>query len=410
MLNRVRFSFRSLITTQYPRRFATKENKRKQKSTNKLSSTLQYDSEIEHDQSSNLVDRTPELSNINVMRFERAITLHKEGDDYINREDFVKAEECYTQCIGIFGAYIEYKYGDLEDQSEASKQLSELTLDPSIALAYAQQCQDNLEAAEETYKQIFTLLDDVKVDDEKYLKIALNYGELLCHLEKPLLAADTLRSALDRKSISKKSLLYASAIGNLSIYYAVVKDYEKGLPLAKESYELFKKHVPANSPDASLTEISVRQYIRMLNDSGNSAEAEQVQNKWDELRKSANLPTISEMDINISQHMNSSFENINNPNVAPSSLNPDEILESSEFYEKQKNDFVQKDGENTIDFDDPNFVDKLAPELKAIYNMTGRANEFESDMKKFKENPELAKKMLAQGIETPLTTFSLKKE
>ena len=313
------------------------------------------------------------------------------------REDnFDMAVSTYSSCIGIFNAFLEFKYGESET-SVMDQQRGELLTDPTIGLAFAQQCLGRLEEAEETYKDVIELMKHSKADNEKYVRCIINYAELLCQSEKPLLAIDNIKEAIEKLD-NKKTDLHASALSNLAIYYAVLKRYDDALPYAKEGYEMFCKILGKNN---AYTENALKAYVRVLTEAGREDEAKELQESWEKSRRESELPSSKEMEQKITAKVEESLSHFSKKKT----FDPEGLIVPPEVLEQQKKVF-----EGTfedVDFDDPNFIEKIAPELKTLYEFLGKSKEFDSDMKKFRENPEAAKQQFTQGMNSPVLSMSM---
>ena len=331
-------------------------------------------------------DRTDDLLRTNIIRYEQAFALQQKGDNYMKEDNYEKAAEAYESCIGSFNTYIEFKYGD-EDNQTVVYQRAQILLEPLVGQAFALQCLGQGEAAEDSYTQVFELMEVNYPGDEFYVRCSLNYSELLCYLEKPLKAIENILSA--RKKLSNKNNeLYASSCTNLATYYAILKRLETALPHAKEGYEIFSKKFGNLNP---YTESSFQCYIRILEELGKTEEVEALKTAWDKSRESKKLPKSDTMHKEIGEKLSNAL-----------SKGAPEVKSPEEFLEEQKKNLAKNKGSNVDmenpNFSDPEFITAIAPELKTMYEILGKGSEYEADMERFKKDPEYAKQKLESGL------------
>jgi tetratricopeptide (TPR) repeat protein len=341
---------------------------------------------------------SPELTRVNLQRYERVLELQQQAEAFMREDNFDMAASLYQSCLGTLSAYLEFKFGDAEPQ-QANLEKAEMVLSPTIGLAFAQQCLGRLEHAEQSYLDAFELMETkgLTVDPENRARCALNYAELLCQGEKPLKAIECIQKALDQLP-NKKSGIYASAMSNIAIYYGILKRFEEALPFAKKGYELFCKVLGKDNP---YTESALQSYVRVLRDSGKGEEADRLHEEWEASRRAAELPTQDDMQRDISAQLAQSLKHFSEKKT----LDPHGIVVPPEVLEDQKRTFAQRYAE--ADLGEKDFVDAIEPELKSLYELIGKSKDFHGDMEKFRADPEYAKETLASGIGAPILNLGI---
>merc|ERR1712110_1092227 len=340
-----------------------------------------------------------EYARVNLARYERALEMQQQAETFMREDNFDMASSLYSSCLGTLTAYLEFKYADAEP-SVLNVQKAEMLTDPMVGLAFAQQCLGRLEEAEQSYVDAMEMMKTkgVTFDHDKHARCVLNYAELLCQKEKPLAAIDLIQSTMD-KLPNKKSEIYASAMCNISIYYAILKRYEDALPHAKQGYELFCKALGKNNP---YTESALQGYMRILRDNGKEEEADRLHEQWQSERRESELPSQEVMEQEISGQLSESLKHLSQKKT----FDPQGLIVPPEVLEEQKKIFSQKYA--NADFGDQEFIDAIEPELKNLYDLVGKSKDFHRDMEKFKQDPEYAKETLSKGITTPILNLGIR--
>lgn len=298
--------------------------------------------------------------------YERAIEIQQEGQKFLREEKFDLAIESFFSSLSGFSDFIDYKYASNEENSEVDvqKQTIEMKLDPLVGLAFAQQCIGRIEESKQTYTQIFDLIKDLDEYNDTYIRCLINYSELLGLYGEPSLAIEQINNNVLKK-LDKNSELYASSICNLSVYYAISKNFEKALEFSKLGYELFSKCLGINNP---YTERALLSYVRLLNDQGSKEQATQLYDDWNSKKTVSEFSSNSDIfDREVSDDLKASLNHFSHKNT----FDPDGFIVPANVLENQRDLFAKEC--NREGFGNSELIDQIQPEIDNLKEVIGRS-------------------------------------